>query len=425
MGKKIIINESKLRAIVRNILIEQVVDLETAIKEMGFVKTTPGNYKHNKDSKLTISIVGDNVIVKKGNKELGKVTKNDIEDLEGIVKSSFPLVSEQVVKGVGSDPYDYKKENGVYYAKKKSSQSWIKATGNAEKAIASKIFKDSVKRPTTQTATDSTKKNVVPKKGPTNVLVSDTLVNKKIVFDPSNETTPFTCSEEGCAEWVSNQLSDLGVQRQGNAWHSHNINQKGLEKSSFLKLSPDIQNQMAVLFSTINANPKEKSQESNAKRLVNTLMPQQQSFKNLLSVNDIVGLYYDDSTNFTKAFFEGATGMSDMGNGSKITDGPYFRRADNGKPWSSKDLGQKIKFVPGNSLKNGSGFGLNTHLGYVGAKVDGEPIIFHNVHGQVYATPLSKMGDTKVLWVKSGPGEVIKPKETAPSYWESFTSLFS
>lgn len=425
MGKKIIINENKLRAIVRNILIEQVVDLETAIKEMGFVKTKPGNYKHNKDSKLTISIVGDNVIVKKGNKELGKVTKNDIEDLEGIVKSSFPLVSEQVVKGVGSDPYDYKKENGVYYAKKKSSQSWIKATGNAEKAIASKIFKDSVKRPTTQTATDSTKKNVVPKKGPTNVLVSDTLVNKKIVFDPSNETTPFKCSEEGCAEWVSNQLSNLGVQRQGNAWHSHNINQKSLEKSPFLKLSPNIQNQMAVLFSTINANPKEKSQESNAKRLVNTLIPQQQSFKNLLSVNDIVGLYYDDSTNFTKAFFEGATGMSDMGNGSKITDGPYFRRADNGKPWSSKDLGQKIKFVPGNSLKNGSGFGLNTHLGYVGAKVDGEPIIFHNVHGQVYATPLSKMGDTKVLWVKSGPGEVIKPKETAPSYWESFTSLFS
>jgi hypothetical protein len=425
MGKKIIINESKLRAIVRNILIEQVVDLETAIKEMGFVKTTPGNYKHNKDSKLTISIVGDNVIVKKGNKELGKVTKNDIEDLEGIVKSSFPLVSEQVVKGVGSDPYDYKKENGVYYAKKKSSQSWIKATGNAEKAIASKIFKDSVKRPTTQTATDSTKKNVVPKKGPTNVLVSDTLVNKKIVFDPSNETTPFKCSEEGCAEWVSNQLSDLGVQRQGNAWHSHNINQKSLEKSPFLKLSPNIQNQMAVLFSTINANPKEKSQESNAKRLVNTLIPQQQSFKNLLSVNDIVGLYYDDSTNFTKAFFEGATGMSDMGNGSKITDGPYFRRADNGKPWSSEDLGQKIKFVPGNSLKNGSGFGLNTHLGYVGAKVDGEPIIFHNVDGQVYATPLSKMGDTKVLWVKSGPGEVINPKETAPSYWESFTSLFS
>lgn len=425
MGKKIIINEDKLRAIVRNILIEQAVDLETAIKQMGFVKTTPGNYKHNKDNKLTITIVGNNVIVKKDGEEVGKVTKGDIEDLEGIVKSSFPLVSEQVIKGGGSDPYEYKKENGLYYARKKGSPSWIKTSGNAEKAIASKIFKDTVKKPTIQTPSDSTNKKIVSKKGPTSVLVSDTLVNKKIVFDPKNETTPFTCSEEGCAEWVSNQLSDLGVQRQGNAWHSHNINQKSLEKSPFLKLSPDVQNQMAVLFSTINANPKEKSQESNAKRLVNTLIPQQQTFKSLLNVNDIVGLYYDDSTNFTKAFFEGATGMSDMGNGSKITDGPYFRRADNGKPWSSEDLGKKIKFVPGNSLKNGSGFGLNTHLGYVGAKVDGEPIIFHNVHGQVYATPLSKMGDTKVLWVKSGPGEVVKPKETAPSYWESFTSLFS
>lgn len=426
MGKKIIINESKLRAIVRNILIEQVVDLETALKQMGFVKTTPGNYKHNKDGKLTISIIGNNVIVKKDGKELGKVTKSDIEDLEGIVKSSFPLVSEQVVKGVGSDPYDYKRENGMYYAKKKSSQSWIKAKGDAEKAIATKIFKDSLKRPTTQAPTDSTKKNVVPKKGPTNVLVSDTLVNKNIVFDPTVETKPLTCDKKmGCAEWVSNQLEDLGVQRQGNAWHSHNINQKSLEKSPFLKLSPDVQNQMAVLFSTINANPKEKTQENNAKRLVNTLIPQQQSFRNLLSVNDIVGLYWDGSDNFTKAFFEGATGMSDMGNGSKVTDGPYFRRADNGKPWSTEDLGKKIKFVPGNSLKNGSGFGFNTHLGYVGAKVNGEPIIFHNVHGDILATPLSKMGKTKVLWVKSGPGEVVNPKETSPSYWESLVNFFS
>jgi hypothetical protein len=153
MGKKIIINESKLRAIVRNILIEQVVDLETAIKEMGFVKTTPGNYKHNKDSKLTISIVGDNVIVKKGNKELGKVTKNDIEDLEGIVKSSFPLVSEQVVKGSGNDPYEYKKEGNVYYARKKGSSSWVKTSGEASKAIASKIFKQTTTKVQSKSST--------------------------------------------------------------------------------------------------------------------------------------------------------------------------------------------------------------------------------------------------------------------------------
>lgn len=415
---KVILTETQI-----NRLLEQNTDLITTIKQMGFVPSGNSIFKHSQKPELTLTLVGDYVIVKDNGKEIAKIKTSEIEDLEGTIKSTS--LKEQVIQGDKGDPYDYKKENGMYYAKKRSSQSWIKTSGNVEKAIASKIFKDSVKRPTTQTATDSTKKNVVPKKGSTNVLVSDTLVNKKIVFDPSNETTPFICSEEGCAEFVSNQLSDLGVQRQGNAWHSHNINQKGLEKSPFLKLSPDVQNQMAVLFSNINANPQEKSQESNAKRLVNTLIPQQQIFKNSLSVNDIVGLYYDDSTNFTKAFFEGATGMSDMGSGTKVTDGPYFRRADNGKPWSTEDLGKKIKFVPGNSLKNGSGFGLNTHLGYVGAKVDGEPIIFHNVHGQVYATPLNKMSKTKVLWVKSGPGEVIKPKETVPSYWESFTSLFS
>ena len=88
-------------------------------------------------------------------------------------------------------------------------------------------------------------------------------------------------------------------------------------------------------------------------------------------------------------------------------------------------LKKKIEFIPGNSLKNGSGFGINTHLGYVGAVANGEPIIFHNVHGDVYATPLSKMGDTKVLWVKTGPtGNVVNPEKTSPSWWESFVSMF-
>ena len=89
------------------------------------------------------------------------------------------------------------------------------------------------------------------------------------------------------------------------------------------------------------------------------------------------------------------------------------------------DLKKKIEFIPGNSLKNGSGFGINTHLGYVGAIVNGEPIIFHAVHGTVHATPLSKMGNTKVIWVKTGPtGTVVNPEETSPSWWESFTRLF-
>lgn len=344
------------------------------------------------------------------------ITESELVNLINVIISENVL-SEQVVKGEGGDPYEYKKSGSNYYARKKGSKQWIKTSGKVSDAISSKVFN-------VKSKTDKIKKPIVKRDG--DVLVSDTLVNKKILFDPKRETTPFSCSEEGCAEWVSNQLDDLGVPRQGNAWHSHNFGQSNLEYSPFMKMSPSTQATAAKLFSKINANPKEKSAEGEVKSFVSGLIPNQQSLKKVLNVNDIVGLYFGDSSNFTKAFFEGATGTQDMGSGSKATDGPYFIKKD-GKPWTSQDLGKPIEFKPGKSLQNGSGFGMNTHLGYVGAIVNGEPIIFHNVHGQVYATPLSKMGTTKIFWVKTGPGgsgKVVNPKVESPSWWDSFVAMF-
>lgn len=60
----------------------------------------------------------------------------------------------QIVKGVGDDPYDYKKNNGVYYARKKGTINWIKTSGKISDAIASKIFS------TQQTKTKVTSKQV-------------------------------------------------------------------------------------------------------------------------------------------------------------------------------------------------------------------------------------------------------------------------
>jgi hypothetical protein len=35
------------------------------------------------------------------------------------------------------------------------------------------------------------------------------------------------------------------------------------------------------------------------------------------------------------------------------------------------------------------------------------------------------MGETKVLWVKTGPnGVAVNPKLMSPSWWESFVDLF-
>ena len=38
--------------------------------------------------------------------------------------------NEQVVKGTGNDPYEYKKEGNKYYTRKKGSSSWIETKGN-------------------------------------------------------------------------------------------------------------------------------------------------------------------------------------------------------------------------------------------------------------------------------------------------------
>ena len=71
------------------------------------------------------------------------------------------------------------------------------------------------------------------------------------------------------------------------------------------------------------------------------------------------------------------------------------------KPWSFADLGKNIEFEPGRTLKNGKSFGMNTHMGFVGAKYKGDPIIFHNVKGVVTATPLSAMGKKDyIVWSK-------------------------
>jgi hypothetical protein len=325
-------------------------------------------------------------------------------------------LQEQVVQGKTGDPYEYKKEGGYYFARKKGSNKWILTRGSIANAISKKFNqKNTVIQQ--KDSLGNRKKSVVPNDS---IQVSDTLINKNIIFNPKKETYPMKCGDKGCARWVSDQLEGLGLQRQGNAWHSHNIDGGNIKYTPFKNLNDKLLQDMSNLFTKINANPTEKSQEGDAKKIIQQLIPNQSSLKNILKVNDVVGLYWDTSDNFTRAFFEGATGNVDMGKGIKVTNGPYFRD-EKGKPWAPSDLGKKIKFVPGNSLKKGLGFGLNTHLGYVGAVVDGEPIIFHNVHGTVFSTPLNDMDKTKIVWVKKGPsGEVITKGNYNPDWWEKF-----
>jgi len=342
-------------------------------------------------------------------------------DLIKLVKRVINEENERIITNYDRK-YDYKSIGDKFFYKLKNTENWIEAKGKGLNAIRVNVFKiknDKNDKPKKDNKVVQNKNKQIK-----NVLVSDTLINKNIVFDIRKETTPLTCTQDGCAQWVSDQLSELGVPRQGHAWHSHNRNQNNMIFTSFMNINPSIQEELAKLFTQINLNPTEKSFENSTMTLVKNLIPKNQSnLKDILKVNDIVGLYYGKSSNFTKAFFEGATGYHDMGSGSKDTDGPYFIKKD-GTGWTKNDLGKNITFFPGKSLKNGSGFGMNTHLGYVGAIVDGEPIIFHNIHNTVHATPLSKMSNIKIFWIaRPGTGKTVSPKETQPQWFEKFVNF--
>lgn len=58
------------------------------------------------------------------------------------MKEIMGIINEQVVTDYDSK-YDYKKEDGKYYTKKKTSDSWIEAKGSSLEAIKTKVFKDS------------------------------------------------------------------------------------------------------------------------------------------------------------------------------------------------------------------------------------------------------------------------------------------
>jgi hypothetical protein len=73
-----------------------------------------------------------------------RLTESELVNLVKKVLSEQPITAPgvDIIQGVGNDPYEYKKENKVYFTRKKGSNKWIKTTGKISDAIATKIFKD-------------------------------------------------------------------------------------------------------------------------------------------------------------------------------------------------------------------------------------------------------------------------------------------
>lgn len=224
------------------------------------------------------------------------------------------------------------------------------------------------------------------------------------------------CDLEQCAQFVSDTFGkQLYV---GNAWHAHK--RFATTYSCFKNLSPENLKKVAQIFTRLNKNIN-ADVSTEIKKLALSLVPSAEEIKSQMKLGDIVGLTFNRSENWAKAFFEAASGAGNLGRGKNIT-GPYFVVAKTvkigkdtfkaGAPWSAKMLGKDIQFKPGKTLSRGGGFGMNTHVGFVGAMVDGNPIIYHNVHHFVRATGINAMNTgglmnmpTSVAWF--GPSNVV------------------
>lgn len=151
----------------------------------------------------------------------------------------------------------------------------------------------------------------------------------------------------------------------GDAWLSHDIDGAGNRiYSVYEKVSPTQVQKYINLYkeASTGSDITEKIKSFNLE-LIGGGKPSD------LKLDDVVGIYYPPSENHMKAFTTAGKN--------------YFVDGDPNKP--------------GKTLKTGRGWSFNTHVGVVGAIKDGQPIIFHNVHGNVISEPAKNL---QITWVK-------------------------
>jgi len=230
------------------------------------------------------------------------------------------------------------------------------------------------------------------------------LADKKVVPSSDADMIVGKCEQNHCSQWVSDSFGrEIRI---GNAWHADRlISDVGMPIIKYAShhdpeyVNDNFLKHASWCFTRINENPNKQTMLEKTKELSKSLIPDQSKFSNL-ALGDIVGLYFESSSNFSKAFFESATGYTRMGSGDMETPAEYFV-TESGEPWKQEMLGENIQFKPSSKLTNSKiGFPINTHIGVVGAIHNGIPIIYHNVHRNVHAVGLNAIdqSEIKIFW---------------------------
>jgi hypothetical protein len=313
-----------------------------------------------------------------------------------------------VKQGDYGDPYIYAKLGNDYYVAKASdgdNPNWkLVKTEKSIRVIKSKIFNQKIPVNKTITPPKQKDKNKIitpPKQKDKNKIITPAKPedknkvnkrNKKVIvtskispkFKSSLDTTKlsttnsvkiFKAGQDNCAQFVREFIN--GLPKPGDAWIAHDNSSLGTTVwSAFTKLPTDTRNNIINLWKKIDkkgGGTEKGPYTTQVNSIVSNLVPNSSGVN--LQLNDIIGLYYPGSRHHEEAFYQGG----------KI----FFKKDANGNP------------IAGNTIKGGTGWGMNTHLGVVGAIDNGVPIIFHNIGGQVYADPYNNIkGGSKIAWVK-------------------------
>lgn len=354
MGKIIKLKESELKLLVKQVINEatgnsNIVAIQTALKpKYGNLLGTTGPNNDGIDGVY------------------GKNTKNAIMAFQkdnGIKPTGF--VGKVTAPKLGVQPMTGK---GV-------STNPIK---NAK--IDSKLLNGNLKTSGDNTIVkkDFAKNNPIVAKGDTTLSSNITPKFKPIIpvnkINSADSTAIMKAGQPECARFVHDFSTKLEFV--GNAWDAHNNDSVGKRTwSAFTNLNPQMIKKVNDEWLKINnAGGGSEGGKFNGevKSLINGIVPKTPPVK--LALDNIVGIYYPPSSHHEEAFYNA------------------------GKPYYTEMNG---KMTPGKTIQSGQGWGMNTHIGIVGAIKNGVPIVFHNVHGTVFADPYNKLyNGGRICWVK-------------------------
>jgi hypothetical protein len=176
----------------------------------------------------------------------------------------------------------------------------------------------------------------------------------------TDSTTPYVCkpNDSNCAQFVNDVSDDLKYI--SNAWSAYKVAPGQLVYSAFNNIDSNKVQQARQMWDLIHKKGGGVEKGPYNKKIasfVNGIVPSKPNVN--LQNGDLVGIFYPPSSHHEEAFYQGLT--SDKNNSP-------------------------------NSL-----WGMNTHVGRVMVILDNTPIVFHNVGGNVQATPASLL---RIAWVK-------------------------